>query len=126
MRPYLLVSGAIFGIIALLHLWRLFSHWPVVIGPLTLPRWGSVAGLAVAGTLAFWAFRLALRLPPGDQGMSGRDSTRGETPVPGVGPLPRGGDLEVLRGGTERRTRSTGDLTRPLGSPDNGVGRDLP
>lgn len=64
MKSYLLVTGSLFGFLAVLHLWRLFRHWPVVIGSLTLPRWGSVVGLAVAGGLAFWAFRLAQGLPP--------------------------------------------------------------
>jgi uncharacterized membrane protein len=65
MRSYLVISGTIFGFLALLHLARIFLHWPVVIGSLTLPQAASFVGLALAGTLAIWAVRLIRRHPPG-------------------------------------------------------------
>ena len=63
MRTYLLISGSLFGLISLLHLLRLLWHWPAVIGAWTVPLWASGVGLAIAGSLCLWAFRLAGRVP---------------------------------------------------------------
>jgi uncharacterized membrane protein len=65
MRSYLVISGTIFGFLAILHLARIFLHWPVVIGSLTLPQSASFLGFALAGTLAAWAVRLIRRHQPG-------------------------------------------------------------
>jgi hypothetical protein len=58
-RPYCLISGAIFSLVALLHVGRLAYGWPFVIGTWSLPVAASWAGAAAAGALACWAFRLA-------------------------------------------------------------------
>ncbi len=58
-RSYLVVSGTIFGAIALLHLSRLFYQWPAQIGTWAVPVWVSWAGLVIAAVLSIWAFRLA-------------------------------------------------------------------
>lgn len=63
MRTYLIISGTLFALIALLHLARLMLHWPAVIATWTVPGWVSLIGFLVAGGLSFWAFRLARRLP---------------------------------------------------------------
>ena len=55
------VSGAIFGLIALLHLGRLFAGWPAHIGTIELPMWLSGVLAVVAAFLAFSAFRLKAR-----------------------------------------------------------------
>ena len=60
-RPYLLISGCIFGIVALGHLLRVLNGWAFEIGPLSLPMWFSWLGTAGAGFLAVWAFRLAAK-----------------------------------------------------------------
>ena len=57
--PYLVVSGTVFGLVAMLYLLRLFYEWSVRIGELTVPLWLSWLGLVFAGTLCIWAFRLA-------------------------------------------------------------------
>jgi len=59
MRTYLVVSGVLFGAVALLHLLRLTYGWPVQIGAEVVPMWISVIGLVVAGGLCIWAFALA-------------------------------------------------------------------
>jgi hypothetical protein len=58
MKAYLGVSGAIFGIVALLHLLRLALDWPARIGTWSVPMWVSWAALLLAGGLCVWAFRL--------------------------------------------------------------------
>ena len=59
MRAYLLVSGVIFGAVALLHVLRLALDWPVQLAGWPVPLWFSWIGLAVAGTLCIWAVHLA-------------------------------------------------------------------
>ncbi len=60
-RPFLLISGTIFLIVAVAHLTRLFTGFDVVMGGHTVPHWASYPGLLVPGALAVWAFRLASR-----------------------------------------------------------------
>jgi hypothetical protein len=59
MRAYLVVSGVLFGAVALAHLLRLIYGWPVQIGAEVVPPWISVIGLVVAGGLCVWAFAVA-------------------------------------------------------------------
>ena len=65
MRAYVQISGALFGVIALGHLARLFRHWPVNLAGHVVPEWASWLGLIVAGGLSVWALRLT-RSAPGD------------------------------------------------------------
>ena len=57
-RIYFLLSGIIFGTVAVLHLLRIFNHWTVILGPCVLPMWPSWVGFVIAGLLCLWAFRL--------------------------------------------------------------------
>ena len=59
-RPYLLTSGVIFGLVALVHLLRVVNGWSFEIGPWSLPIWASVLGTVVPGLLCIWALRLAV------------------------------------------------------------------
>jgi hypothetical protein len=54
---YALVSGAIFGLVALLQAARAIATWPVQIGPLDVPLWFSWVAAVVAGSLSVWALR---------------------------------------------------------------------
>jgi hypothetical protein len=58
MRAYIQISGALFGIIALAHLLRLFRHWPIDLAGHMVPLWASWLGLLLAGGLSIWALRL--------------------------------------------------------------------
>ncbi|HKH84639.1 MAG TPA: hypothetical protein VKA25_13200 [Gemmatimonadales bacterium] len=58
MRVYLLVSGALFGIIALAHLHRLVRHWPIDIAGHMVPLSVSWLGPLLATSLSVWALRL--------------------------------------------------------------------
>lgn len=54
------VAGLVFGLICLVHLWRLvFSHFTVQVGSHVIPLWGSGIGAIVAGILSIWMFRLS-------------------------------------------------------------------
>jgi hypothetical protein len=59
MRPYLIVTGIVFGAVALAHLLRLIYGWSVQIGAEVVPMWISAIALLVAGVLCVWAFAIA-------------------------------------------------------------------
>ena len=54
---YVVVSGVLFGVVAVLHVVRALYQWRVQIGGLDVPVWGSWVGVDVAGTLCIWAFQ---------------------------------------------------------------------
>jgi hypothetical protein len=62
MKAYLRTTGVIFGLLALLHLWRSIAEWPSYGSQ---PWWVlAVPGIAVAAAaLSLWAWRL-LRAQP--------------------------------------------------------------
>lgn len=53
----LAVAGTIFGLVALIHLIRLFYHFPIIVGGSPMPLWVNVIGFLVAGGLSAWMFR---------------------------------------------------------------------
>jgi hypothetical protein len=57
-KPYLLVSGVVFSLVALLHLIRVLNGWPMELGDYAIPAWVSICGTIGPGILAVWAFRL--------------------------------------------------------------------
>ncbi len=57
----LYVAGTIFGLIALLHLYRLYSHFSIVIGTTEVPVWANGVGFIVAGALSYWMFHTACK-----------------------------------------------------------------
>jgi hypothetical protein len=63
MRAYLQVSGAVFGLIAVAHLLRLFRYWPIDLAGHMVPLWVSWLGLLLAGGLSVWALRLMRAIP---------------------------------------------------------------
>lgn len=54
---YVVVSGVIFGVVAVLQAVRALNQWPVVIAGIDVPVWGSWVATIVAGGLCAWAFR---------------------------------------------------------------------
>jgi len=59
-QAYFLVSGIIFGVVALLHGLRLVLRWQVRLRSQEIPMSFSVVGLIVAAGLCVWAFWLLL------------------------------------------------------------------
>jgi hypothetical protein len=62
LKLYLVISGAIFLLVGLLHLFRLIHNWPMVIGTTTIPQLLSYVGFPVATGYAAWAFWLLHRM----------------------------------------------------------------
>ena len=60
---FLLVTGLIFALIALLHALRLIFGWKVMVGEWTVPVWTSAIGFLGAGYLAYQGFRLKNKQP---------------------------------------------------------------
>ncbi len=58
-RVYLIVSGGIFALVALLHLVRVVKQLDLQIGDWAAPAWVSWIGTVVPAALSFSAFRLA-------------------------------------------------------------------
>ena len=58
MRAYLQITGALFGLIAVVHFLRLIRHWPIQLAGYSVPLWASWVGLILAGALCVWAVRL--------------------------------------------------------------------
>lgn len=56
-RPFTTIAAIIFAIMALVHLYRLFSHFQVVVGSHTIPMWCSYVAIVVAGLLSWGLFR---------------------------------------------------------------------
>jgi len=54
---YRLVSGIVFGVVAIIQVVRAISEWPVQIGPFAVPVAFSWVAFVVAGALCVWAFR---------------------------------------------------------------------
>jgi hypothetical protein len=55
--PYRLVSGIVFGIVAILQLVRAIGEWPVQVGSYAVPVAFSWIAFVVAGALSVWSFR---------------------------------------------------------------------
>jgi hypothetical protein len=58
-RVYLLITGVIFGFVAVMHLLRVLNGWSFEIGPILLPIWMSWGGFIAAAALSAWAMYLA-------------------------------------------------------------------
>lgn len=54
---YIVVSGAVFGVVALAQVARALMQLPVQIGSFEIPVWASWLAAIVAGSLCAWAFR---------------------------------------------------------------------
>ena len=53
---YALISGIVFGVVAVIQAWRAVNQWPVQVGPIAVPVWFSWIAVLVAGGLCVWAF----------------------------------------------------------------------
>jgi hypothetical protein len=52
---YRVVSGIVFGVVAILQAIRRYNQWPVQIGPVAVPAWFSGLAVIGAGALCIWA-----------------------------------------------------------------------
>jgi hypothetical protein len=61
MKPFTMVAAVIFGLIALLHAYRLVTHFQVILGSHTIAQEISWIGVIVAGILSYGLFQEARR-----------------------------------------------------------------
>ncbi len=52
MKPFTKISSVLFGIIALIHLLRLVTHFQVSVFNIEIPIWLNVAGVIIASLLS--------------------------------------------------------------------------
>ena len=57
MKPFTTIAVALFALVAVVHLLRLFTGWEVVLNGFVVPTWVSFPGLVVAGVLAVMVWR---------------------------------------------------------------------
>ena len=60
-KTFDLLVGAIFAVVALLHLSRLYFGWSAVLDDWTVPMWVSWLGLVIGAGLAYFGISLARR-----------------------------------------------------------------
>jgi membrane associated rhomboid family serine protease len=58
-RPFTWLASAIFALIALVHLYRVFTHFQVIIGSHEIPQWASIVGAVIAAVLSWMLCREA-------------------------------------------------------------------
>jgi hypothetical protein len=58
-RPFTWIASAIFALVALLHVYRLITHFQIILGAHTIPMWVSIAGVVIAGGLSWMLCREA-------------------------------------------------------------------
>ena len=56
-KNYIVVSGLVFGVVALAQVLRAAMQLPVHVGGVEIPVWASWVAAVVAGSLCVWAFR---------------------------------------------------------------------
>ena len=60
-KPYFIVSGIIFAIVATLHLVRVLNGWSFVFGPITISNLASWIAFVVTAAMCAWAIRLVVQ-----------------------------------------------------------------
>ncbi len=60
-KTYLVISGAIFGLVAVGHLLRVIFNWSFAIGGWNAPMSASWVALLVAAAMCVWAISLATK-----------------------------------------------------------------
>ena len=58
-NAFLRIAGAVFGVVAIAHLLRIFMALPVTIGDWAVPIWASWLAVIVVGGLSYMGLRLA-------------------------------------------------------------------
>lgn len=54
---YVVVSGVLFGVMAVVQAVRAVNQWPVHVGGFDVPVWFSWVAVVITGSLCVWAFR---------------------------------------------------------------------
>jgi hypothetical protein len=57
-KPYIFVSGTLFGLVAVLQAFRLLNQLPAHVGTFSVPLWASGVAAVITATLCVWAILL--------------------------------------------------------------------
>ena len=63
MKPFTTIAVAVFTLMAIVHLIRLFARWEVIVSGFVIPVWWSALGFVIAGGLALMVWRDAAHAP---------------------------------------------------------------
>jgi len=63
-KTYCTVSGSLFILLGVLHIWRFVADMPVQLGNFSVARNLSIVGMIVALGLGVWGFKSASQIPP--------------------------------------------------------------
>jgi hypothetical protein len=55
-RNYVVVSGLVFGLVAVAQALRALNHWSLQVGTVQVPVWASWVACLIATSLCVWAF----------------------------------------------------------------------
>jgi hypothetical protein len=58
-KPFTWIASAIFAVVALLHVYRIFTHFQVILGSHVIPLWASYVGVLVPALLSWMLCREA-------------------------------------------------------------------
>lgn len=58
-KTYLKTSGTVFGVVGLLHLWRFFMGYELIVGPWNISLWSSLVAGIVLWWLAYNSYKLS-------------------------------------------------------------------
>jgi hypothetical protein len=58
-RPFTWIASAIFALMAVIHLYRLYSHFQIVLGSHVIPMWVSYVAIVVTALLSWMLCREA-------------------------------------------------------------------
>jgi len=58
-RPFTWITSAIFALMAIAHLYRLFTHFQIIIGSHVIPEWVSYVGVVIPAVLSWMLCREA-------------------------------------------------------------------
>jgi hypothetical protein len=58
-RPFTWAASAIFALMALVHIYRVYSHFKIVVGSHEIPMWASYVGILIGAGLSWMLCREA-------------------------------------------------------------------
>lgn len=64
-HTYVVVAGVVFTVVAIMHIWRVFTGADLMIGDWDAPIWLSWFGVAATSYLAYASFMFAAKMPSG-------------------------------------------------------------
>ena len=56
-KPFTLIAVVVFALVALVHVYRLITHFQIIAGSHTIPEWWSILGALAGALLAIMVYR---------------------------------------------------------------------